>query len=210
MSHSMTYSSLLEDLRNYCERDDDPFLTQRARFVSMAEYRLASEVHGLGFLRFVTGSVAQGTSVIEKPARWRETASFTLGTGTGNNTRVLLNNRSYEYCRVFWPDNTQTDQPRYYSDYDYQHYLVVPTPDANYPFELAYHEMPEPLSENNQTNWTTEYAPQLLLYASLLETAPFLKNDERMQTWQALYGQAKASIEQENARRWGDRTLAPR
>ena len=210
MSHSMTYATLKEDIETYCERHDDPFLTQIPRFIALAEHRIAAEVHGLGYLRFVTDNLVQGDPVIAKPARWRETTSFTIGTGTGSNTRVVLFNRTYEYIRTFWPDSTQEEQPRYYGDYDYQHFIVAPTPSSAYPFELVYHEMPEPLSDDNQTNWTTEYAPQLLIYASLLETAPFLKNDERMAVWTNMYGQAKAAIEQESARRFGDRSTAPR
>jgi hypothetical protein len=151
-----------------------------------------------------------GQGVITKPARWRETSSINFGTGQASNTRNFIYKRSYEYCRAFWPDSSQSGVPRYYSDYDYNHMLIVPTPAADYPFEMMYHELPDPLSESVQTNWTTENAPQLLLYASLLETAPFLKNDERLGVWKGLYDSAKQSIETEDARRWGDRSSSPR
>jgi hypothetical protein len=52
----------------------------------------------------------------------------------------------------------------------------------------------------------TEYAPDLLLYATLLEATPFLKKDERMQTWQALYDRAAQALNGEDLKRITDRT----
>jgi hypothetical protein len=43
------------------------------------------------------------------------------------------------------------------------------------------------LDSSNQTNWFTIYAPQALLYGSLLQAMPFLKNDERVPMWQGQY-----------------------
>jgi hypothetical protein len=70
-----------------------------------------------------------------------------------------------------------------------------------YDFELAYYERPEPLSDTNQTNWLTQYAPQLLLYGSLLEAQPFLKRPERVAEFQALYDRALQGVSQESSRR---------
>jgi len=37
-----------------------------------------------------------------------------------------------------------------------------------------------------------------LLYASLISAEPFLKNDERLVTWETMYQKAKADIELED------------
>lgn len=193
MAEAMTYTSLVSDIKTYAERTDSPFVTQVPRFIMLAENRLASEVRGLGVQRYVTGSLT--TTTLAKPERWRETISFRIVTSTGNK---FLQNRSPDYCRAF--DSGTTGVPRFYSDYGYEHFLVVPSPNAVYPFELAYYERPEPLSETNQTNWFTQYAPQLLLYASLLEAQPFLKRPERIQEFQGLYDRAVQGIAQETNR----------
>jgi hypothetical protein len=196
MAESLTYASLLTDVQTYAERSDDPFITQIPRFVMMAENRLASEVRGLGLQKYVTG-VLNGNSMA-KPERWRETISFNV---TVASQRVFLQERTYDYCRAFCPDPSVTGTPRYYADYQYEHFLVVPTPTSNYTFELAYYERPEPLSDTNQSNWITQYAPQLLLYATLLEAQPFLKRPERIAEFQALYDRALQGIAQESTRR---------
>lgn len=196
MSTAMTYDSLLLDISTYAERTDEPFTTQRERFIMLAENRIASEVRGLGSQKYVTGTLDSAT--FAKPERWRETISFNITTAEG---RKFLKLRTYDYCRAFWPNPAQTDEPRYYADYEYEHFLVVPTPAQAYSFELAYYERPEPLSEANQTNWFTQYAPQMLLYATLLEAQPFLKRPERIAEFQNLYDRALQGLAQETSRR---------
>lgn len=201
----MTYNSLVEDVRSYAERRvDSAFADQVPQFIMLAEMRIATEVKGLGLKKFVTSVFVQNLAVVDKPVRWRETVSWNFGTGTGNNKRNTLFPRSYEYCRLYWPDPTVAGTPRYYADYDYDHFLVVATPQAGYPFELVYHERPLPLSAENQENWTTEHAPQLLLFATLLEAQPYLKLDERVAVWQAAYDRAAAGVSGEDKSRKSD------
>lgn len=196
MPEAMTYSSLVEDVQNYCERSDDPFVNQIPRFIMMAENRIASEAKPLGFLRVVEGNL--DGNVLKKPARWRKTKSFALVNGI---KRWYLMDRSYEFCRSYAPNAATAGEPRYYADYDYEHFFIAPTPDLQYYFELQYYERPAPLSEINQTNWTTQYAPQLLLYATLMEAMPFLKTSERIPEFQGLYDRALAAVSKEDMER---------
>ncbi len=207
MAEALTYTSLLSDVQTYVERDDAPFVTQIPRFVMLAENRLASEVRGLGIQRYVTGTFS--SNQLAKPARWRETISFNFTNAAGE--RVFLQPRTYDYCRAFWPTPATTGVPRYYADYSYEYFLIVPTPSSAFAFELSYYERPEPLSSSNETNWFTQYAPQLLLYATLLEAQPFLKRPERAAEFQALYDRALQGIAQESSRRIGaDRAATSR
>jgi len=202
MPAAMTYYSLIQDVQDYCERNDDPFLNQIPRFVMMAENRIASEAKPFGFMRTVSGTLNGNTLV--KPVRWRKTKSFSLLIGA---TRKYLFERGYEYLRSYWPDASLQDVPYYYADYDFEHFYVAPTPNLQYTFELRYYERPQPLSEANQTNWTTQYAPQLLLYATLLEAMPFLKTSERIPEFQSLYTQALSAIIKEDGERVSDAAL---
>jgi hypothetical protein len=124
---------------------------------------------------------------------------------TSNGVRTPVYLRKYEYLREYWPDSTQTDLPLYYCDYDYTHWLVAPTPASDYTFEILYYERVQPLDSDNQTNWFTIYAPQALLYGSLLQAMPFLKNDERLPMWQAQYQQIVSTLKAEDVTRIGDR-----
>jgi hypothetical protein len=83
--------------------------------------------------------------------------------------------------------------------------MVAPTPAADYVFEVLYYERVQPLDSSNQTNWFTIYAPQALLYGSLLQAMPFLKNDDRVPLWQAQYQAIMQTLMTEDKLRIADR-----
>lgn len=201
--YTMTFSSLLTDVRRYLERgftaESDPIVyEQLPRLITLAERRIARELKLQGFIKAVQTPLVVGQSVYMKPDRWRDTVSMTV-----NNRPIFA--RSYEYLRNYWPDEQQTAAPEFYADYDYQHWLITPTPDAADTLEILYYEQPRFLGEDYQTNWLTEYAPEALLYATLLEASPFLKNDERIQTWQAMYDRTAQSLNGQDLSRILDR-----
>lgn len=194
---AMTYESLKEDIKVYAERENDQaFINQIDRFIMLAEQRLATEAKGLGFIRVAKGQLTPNNPILQKPQRWRQTREFSVRRATGEVQ--YLYPRTYGYCKVYSSVETAT-LPEYYSNYDFKHFYLACTPDLSYWFELSYYERPEPLSESNQTNWTTVNAPQLLLYASLLEAQPFLKNTTQLGVWQSQYAQMLASLARENA-----------
>jgi hypothetical protein len=74
-----------------------------------------------------------------------------------------------------------------------------------YEYEVLYYERLQPLDSSNQTNWFTIYAPQALLYGSLLQAMPYIKNDERMPMWQQNYDLIIQTLKAEDVQRIGDR-----
>jgi hypothetical protein len=211
MATTMTFTTLQEDVRRYLERGNsyasDPVVYEQIpRLINLAERRISRELKVQGFINVVTGTLAVGQSVYPKPDRWRDTVSVNIGTGAQNNTRKVVFSRAYEYLLSYWPDRTATEEPIFYSDYDYNHWLIAPTPDAEYPFEILYYEIPPLLDDVVQTNWLSEYAPQLLLYGTLLEATPFLKNDERIPVWQSMYDRAAAMLNGEDLAKILDRS----
>jgi hypothetical protein len=211
MATAMTFTTLKQDVQRYLERGNtlasDPIVFEQIpRLINLAERRIARELKVEGFINVVTGTLSAGQSVYPKPDRWRDTVSINIGTGTTGNDRKILFSRVYEYLRSYWPNALETDTPIFYSDYDYSHWLLAPTPDAEYPFEILYYELPPLLDESVQTNWITEYAPQLLLYGTLVEATPFLKNDERIPVWQSMYDRAAAMLNGEDLAKILDRS----
>ena len=211
MATTMTFATLKQDVQRYLERGatlaSDPVVYEQIpRLINLAERRIARELKVQGFINVVTQTMVPGQSVYNKPDRWRDTVSINIGTGAGNTNRTSLYARSYEYCRSYWPNEGQTDTPLFYADYDYDHWLFSPTPDTAYPMEILYYELPPLLDDTIQTNWLTEYAPQLLLYGTLLEATPFLKNDERISVWQQMYDRAAAMLNGEDLAKVLDRS----
>ena len=209
MATAMTYTSLLADMRRYLERGalvDTDVYVQLPSLVNLAERAIANEMKFQGMTNVVTTMLVQGVSVYAKPDRWRQTISMNFGTGTSNNTRTPIFPRAYEYSRTYWPDSSVEAQPLFYSDYNLSDWLITPTPDADYPLEILYYEQPPYLDDVNQTNFFTTYAPNALLYRSLLEATPFLKNDERIPVWQALYGQQLQALNTQDLNKIVDRS----
>jgi len=210
MPQAMTFASLQNDVRSYLERGasavTDPLVyAQIPSLINFAERRISRDLKIQGFQTVVVTNLQTGVAVLAKPDRWRETISMNIGTGTGNNTRVQLFSRAYEYVRSYWPNDTLVDEPVFYADYNYTNWIIAPTPDAAYPIEILYYELPVLLDENTQTNWLTQYAPNLLLYATLLEATPFLKNDERIPVWQGMYASAAQALQGEDMSKILDR-----
>jgi hypothetical protein len=198
----MTYDSLVDDISSYLERTDTQTLEKIPTFIMLAEQVIASQIKFLGNLTVNESTMVQGTNIIAKPARWHKSVSFNV---VVDGVRQPIFLRTYEYLRQYWPEATEEDIPKYYADYDYSHWLVAPTPADAYTFEVLYYERVQPLDSSNQTNWFTTYAPQAMLYGSLLQAMPFLKNDERMGMWRAEYDLIINTLKAENTQRIGDR-----
>ena len=203
----MTYDSLVDDISTYLERTDEATLDKIPTFIMLAEQILATEIKFLGNLTVAESNMVQSDPVIQKPARWRKTVSLNV-TVNGEKFPVFL--RKYEYLREYWPNATDTEVPKFYCDYDYDHWLVAPTPADDYAYEVLYYERVQPLDSSNQTNWFTQNAPQALLYGTLLQAMPFLKNDERIPMWQAQYTQVVQTLKIEDISRVGDRQTVVR
>ena len=199
MPTAMTFNTLQTDLQSYLERGTaaDPLVYQQLpELINFAERRISTELKVLGFIVAATFTMQANLAVYQKPDRWRQMVSMNVGNSpTGTIQRSQVFPRDYEYVRQYWPDDTATwfsvygtyAPPKFYANYNYQNIIVAPTPDQAYPAEIVYYEEPALLDASNQTNFITQYMPNLLLYAALLECTPFLKKDDRIPMWQAGY-----------------------
>ena len=71
---------------------------------------------------------------------------------------------------------------------------VYPTPDASYTAELVYRAKIASLSDAAPTNWLLAAAPDCYLYGSLMQSAPYLKDDARIAIWGGLYAEAISGL----------------
>jgi hypothetical protein len=62
-------------------------------------------------------------------------------------------------------------------------------------FTMWYYQAIESLSTSNTSNWLLEDAPNIYLYASLIEAEAWVKNDPRIATWAQLLESAFNDIE---------------
>ena len=197
----MTYDSLTSTVLQYLERNDAAVVNAIPTFITLAEFEIAEQVKTLGQLQIASSSMTIADPVLQKPARWRKTVSMNVLIGTEKRPILL---RKYEYLKNYWPDATQTGIPLFYADTNWDHWYLAPTPGDDYTFEVLYYERIAPLSSTNQTNWLTQNAPNAMLFGTLLQAMPFLKNDQR-QIFQQKYTEAMQALKAEDIARVGDR-----
>lgn len=209
MAFALTYNTLFNNVLTYLERNDTSIQNAIPGFILFAQRRLARDLKSLVTEQYVTGTLQTGVPILQKPGQWLNSLTMNVGSNVGTDitfsTRNQIPLRTYEYCRELWPNDTSTAFPEAYADYGYENWLISPTPDQNYPMEVAYLGFPAPLDANNQTNMITEYAPDALNYATLIEAMIFVKNYEQIQFYEQRYQQAIGPLLEEDKRRYVDR-----
>lgn len=103
------------------------------------------------------------------------------------------------------------NQFRWYTIFGSSFELIGAQP-TNINFNLKYYAAIPRLSATVQTNWLLTKSPDLYLYGALCEAAPYLKNDERLQTWATMRQQVidAMNIESERALRPQAKLVATR
>jgi hypothetical protein len=60
--------------------------------------------------------------------------------------------------------------------------------------EILYFRAFEPLTVWKPTNWLLLNAPDLYLYGALTDSAPFIREDERIAVWKSLYEEKRDDL----------------
>jgi hypothetical protein len=193
----MTYNNLVEDVQRYMERDDAGFIAQIPNLIGLAEAAIAAELKSLLQLTVVETILATGQDVLVKPARWRKTVSMKV-----NGAPVLL--RSQDYIAQYQSESTN-GIPKYYGEYDYNNWNFAPFPDSDYPVEIIYYSLIQPLDSNNQQNLFTRECPQAMLFGTLLQAQGYLKALDKLPVWKQYYTESLAALKKEDNSRRIDR-----
>lgn len=81
--------------------------------------------------------------------------------------------------------------------------IFAPSPDAEYTATMRYRKRIPSLSASNKCNWLLKKHPGAYLYGTLLQAAPYLRDDERISTWSGLYTAAVDALNQNEKRTVG-------
>ena len=204
MSYSLSYANLTTAVRDYTETDSN-VLTQTLidQMIANAEQRIWLDIPIDAYRKTSEGNLAIDDNTINVPAG----CVFVRGVKVFNSTSVSTGSGEWlqkkdqpyltEYVdRLTGPSGGKTAQdvtgfPKYYamfggatamSDTTSGGLYIAPTPDATYMFRIYYDLMPTQLSSATATTYLTNYFPQGLLYATLVEAYGFLKGPMDMLT----------------------------
>jgi hypothetical protein len=209
----MDYNTLTLQIQNYCNRTDAFFVQQIPDFINQGISRIYSEARSIGFQKIVPANPVFNINnpLITKPIDWKETISLSYTIPGATPIAVYVLPRSYEFCKTYSPTIVATGNPVFYADYSLPQanvgagsIFLAPTPAVAYQYELIYLSTPL-FNQANPVNFLTDRYPSLLLYACLLETIPFLKDDERVPMFEALYNRALKDINIDTKERYTDR-----
>ena len=211
MSTTFTFDLLNSSVAAYFSRNDAAFLANIPLAIALGQHRLARDLEVLGTEKVITDTFngdALTSGIVAKPADWLEPCEFMVGTNltgaTGYNTTQSVKFRRYSYLRSIYPNSKVSGTPRFYADYDYWNWLVMPLPDQAYPFEVRYRAIPVMLDAGNQQNFFTRRVPDVLLYACLLEQALFVKNQDMIAELEGMYAERMNSVDKQALRNMSD------
>lgn len=193
----MTYDNLVTDVINYMERNDPQFIAQIPHLIGLAESAIAAELKSLLQLVVVTTTLSEAQNVLNKPTRWRKTVSMKI-----NGKPLLL--RSQDYVAQY-SSEADPGVPTYYAEYDYSNWAFAPLPDQEYPVEIIYYSLVQPLDQNNQQNLFTAECPQAMLFGTLLQAQGYLKAMDKLPIWRQYYETSLAALKKEDNTRRVDR-----
>jgi hypothetical protein len=177
------YTSLQTAVVEYLARDQDTTLIARVpTFVQMAE----AKFNRLLFVRQMeqrssASIVAGGTDAefVLLPSDFQSMRRVRLSSVTGKPCLEFKSGTQMDEYRNTIAD--VTGQPKYFTILGSEMELA-PTPSSSITLEMIYRQT-IPALASNSSNWLLTMAPDLYLYGALLESAPYIKEDGRIQTW---------------------------
>ena len=196
-AYIMTYDNLVLDVQRYMERTDPDFIAQIPSLIGLAESAIAAELKSLLQLIVVETTLLTGATVLLKPTRWRKTVSMKV-----NGSPVVI--RSQDYVAQYLSESNP-GRPKFYAEYDYNNFNFAPAPDQDYPVEIIYYSLVQPLDSTNQTNLFTQVAPQAMLFGTLLQAQGYLKSLDKLPVWKAYYTDCIGALKKEDNSRKIDR-----
>lgn len=192
-----TYAELVTAIGEWLARENDATLVARVPdFITLCEAKLNRK---LFHSRMETRSYAIFTlandepEFVSLPSDFQTMRRIRLSSVTGKP--VLDYKSHYQLDEYRQSIANATGQPKYYTVFGSE-IEFAPTPDDDYTIEMVYRANLSALTSGNTTNWLLTLAPDLYLYGSLMESAPYIKEDERLAVWSAGYTTALNDLNQ--------------
>jgi len=199
-----SYSDLTTDIRNWTEVDSNVFTAAVINgFLRNAEHRINLDCPMDSDREEYYGSVATDVNTVRVPAGFLFVRGVQVFDSTTSRTGegVWLERRDQTFLSEYVGKLTGTEGgstgqdttglPKYYAmfggatgltDTTSGSIVMAPTPDANYLINIYGNAMPTGLETNTSGTYVSNYFPQGLLYACLVEAYGFLKGPTDMLT----------------------------
>lgn len=173
-----TYSQLKADVASWLNRDD--LSANVPDMITLGENRAYRELRLRCMEAALSSTISSGT--ISVPERY-----VAMKYAYVNATPVSkLERKDAEWIYQTYPTRSADGIPRYFAR-EADSFIFAPYPDSAYTVKGIYYRRLPALSDSNTTNWFTENAPELLLFAALAEAKAFIEDNERVSLWNQKY-----------------------
>ena len=181
-----TYSDLQAEIAAWLRRGD--LSAELPGFIALAEAQMNRRLR----VRPMATRLEQTWSAeyVNLPVDFLAERELTIATAGSTHRLAYLAPEQIDVCTR----TISAGRPRFYGIYGGQ-LRLHPVPDAAYAGELVYLQAIPALSDANPSNWLLQSHPDAYLYGALTQSAPYLRADERLQTWGALFTTVLADIE---------------
>jgi len=191
-----TYTELKDAVADWLDRSD---LTARIPdFIALAEARISRDLRIRPMEVRSIMYTTSGQKYFNLPGGYIQMRNIQLNT----NPTTPLEYITPEMLDRLYGSNT-TGKPRAYTLIG-DEIQLSPIPDSAYELEMAFYEKFTALGDGTSgtvtSNYLTKNAPDVLLYGSLLEAEPFIKNDERVAVWLNGYSNAVEKLQKADQR----------
>ena len=185
-----TYAELQTAGANWLDRDD---LTDRIpEFIALAEARFNRVLRLRSMETKQTASTAAGQRNYALPADYIQMRNFQLNT----SPLTVLSYVTPEIYDRLWGGST-SGIPRFYTILS-DEVSLGPIPGSVTTMEMLFYKRFTNLSTSNVRNWLLTYAPDVYLYASMLEAEPFIMNDARVPLWGQALDRAVSDLQEQD------------
>ena len=184
------YSELQTAVANWLDRDD---LSARIpEFISLAEARFNRLLRLRSMESKQTASTVGGQRNYNLPASYIQMRNFQLNT----SPITTLSYVTPEIYDRLWGGSTG-GIPKFYTIVA-DEISLGPIPGSVITMEMLFYKRFDNLSASTTTNWLLTYAPDIYLYASMLEAEPFIMNDERVPLWATALERAITDMQEQD------------
>ena len=177
-----TYTELKTSIGDWLNRSD--LTTAIPDFISLAEAQIERTLRTRQMLTRTTLTVDSEFETI--PADFLETRALKL---TSTNPDTPMSFMTMDALDQESTKFTGSGRPRFFGVVGTE-FRFVPTPDASYTAEIVYFANINKLSASVATNFILTSSSDIYLYGALLQAAPYLQDDARIQVWATLYERA--------------------
>lgn len=183
------YSTLKSAVADYLNRAD--LTSQIPMFIQFVEADLNTRLRCREMI--VEATITSTLGDVTLPADWLEAINLKIDGGqsplryvTIDEADIIIQSERYSF-------------PTFYTIVDGV-IRLVPPPATNEDIDIIYYQKIPALSDVATTNWLLTKAPDVYLYGALVHAAPFLMDDQRINTFGQFYSQRVEALTQDSYR----------